>query len=227
MIDITSIGDFRREYMQDPQRDPTITVVFCDKPVVLDNWREITGEKIFRVSIWMPGEQLRTKPLVEERFTHDEFYTAVHEAAKTMSHGYTFPPGGRDTGFVELFLIEWAKKNWREIEKAEYRRSCNMGPFGSLEEFETTATIPTRTYKGEDGRTYTELDLRGEDTDPVLLNATKNREHILKLKEEEAQRERDRRIREAALRAERERLEQERKDREQAEFEAIPGFGSF
>lgn len=220
MVNITSWDDAYRQYAPEAQHSPAVQITFYDKPIVLERYRTSRGEDLYRISVWMPGEAGRTKPLVEERFTYDDFHHAVKEVLRTATLPQMYPPVGKDIGYTELFMLEWAKTNWRTVEDAEDRRSSNSSAFTDLGMHETTANIPTRTFVGEDGKTYHELDLRGEDTDPVLLEATRDRDRILAAALEAEKREK----------AEAERIRQEaaeRKEREQAEFESLPGFGSF
>lgn len=214
MIDITSIGDFNRQYMQEPQRDPTTQITVYSYPVTLDRFLGKHGQWAYRVAAWMDERDVKkTKPLVEERFDEDVFHETAYEYAKKANANMI------GAGVTECFMVEWAMRNMRTIEEAAGRRHTNSNPW-DFEERDPTATIPTRTFEGEDGQTYTELDLRGEDTDPVLLQASQDRDRILAAALEAEKREK----------AEAERIRQEaaeRKEREQAELEAMPGFASF
>lgn len=221
MVGITRPDDFRRQYEQQPQpnMNDQIMVTFYGYPVTVD--RVVGRSAGYRVACWGEGEQNRTKPLVEQRFGYDEFHEAVRAAALKADPRIT--PYG--TSMTESFIVEWALQNRHTIEDAADRRRGNPVSFTDLGKLD--APIPTRTFQGEDGRTYTELDLRGEDTDPVLLNASANREQILAQQEEERRRiqvEKER-IRQEGLRRLKE--AEERREREQEALERMPGWGSF
>lgn len=218
--------DRRGLYQQVPIREPEITCTVYGYPVTIDKYPGKYAEYAYRVAAWMPGEERRTRPLVEERLTEDVFRETAYEYGK-RHHARSFPMSERGIGLTECFLIEWATKNQNIIRDAADRRSGNPLSYTDLGINDTPAQIPTRTFKGEDGQTYTELDLRGEDTDPVLLQATKDRDRILAAALEAEQREKEEKLRRIEEGKRRLRELQEKRDREQAELEAMPGYGSF
>jgi hypothetical protein len=217
MVDTTAYGDLYRRSAPEPRRDQATQITVYGYPVTLDKFPGKHGQWAYRVAAWMDERDvMRTKPLVEERFDEDTFYGTAYDCAKKADMN-TMPRGA---GITECFMVEWAMKNMRTIEDAAERRKGNPLSYTDLGGCDTTTNIPTRTFTGENGQTYQELDLRGEDTDPVLIEATKDRDRILAAALEAEKREK----------AEAERIRQEaaaRRELEQAEFEAIPGFGSF
>lgn len=202
---------FRDLYMQRSQpqpRDGTIQVTIYGYPVTLDRFPGKHGHWTFRVAAWATdNDVMKTRPLVEERFDEDVFHETAYEYAK-KANLRMMPPG---TGVTESFMVEWVAKNRRTIEEAANRRAGNLVSYADADT--STPPIRTRTFTGEDGKTYHELDLRGEDTDPVLLNALRDREHAL------------------IAQAERKRLAdleiEARRARVQDALEAMPGWASF
>jgi hypothetical protein len=219
----TSVWDnpYASQYNQRPvHREPETQVMIYGYPVTLEKFSK-PGDYYYRIAVWRDGDQFRTKPLVEQRFSYHAFHETAMEAARRKYH-YSTPSS--PNGITEAFMLEWFLENRRDIEEAEYRRSVNSNAFTDLGTKGVPNQIPTKTFTGEDGRTYQELDIRGEDTDPILLEASE-RERIARRERQEA----ERRVREEA-RKEAEiiwRAEQQRKEREQAELEALEGWGTF
>jgi hypothetical protein len=134
-----------------PRGAPKVSMEFRGKPVTI---QDILHKDAKRIAIWMPGEAMRTRPLLEEEFTAERFYETAKEA---MTRASMRSPmfGSGSLGLTEAFMIAWAEENYHAILKAEDERERSGwlgGPWALPDD-----PVDVRHFRGEDGRTYAEL----------------------------------------------------------------------
>jgi hypothetical protein len=144
-VDVTSWGDTTRQFV--PRRaDPKIMVEFYGYPITItrDNF---TDE--FRIEAWMPDQQGRTQPLLAQKFTHDAFHEQAVEYRSKMQHDYGYNP----SSYEEMFCVEWAKQNMRDIERNYHRReNTGTASFTDRGVTESTEEQKRRALKLEEAR---------------------------------------------------------------------------
>jgi hypothetical protein len=153
--DTRDLYDVNGTYRQVAVGEPKIEMEFRGHPVTVTEQPQ--GKK--RIAIWMPGEAMRTRPLLEQLFDGDDYHRLSITAAQNASVQSQMFGSKGPLGPTEAFMVEWCQENYNRILKEEDRRSMygigwtDMGQWS-----DPVPPLPVSSFRGEDGNRYVAID---------------------------------------------------------------------